>query len=279
MKIYIFFFSFIFFILKPYTQEPNEDEGGNVFFGLNIGGYKSNGKTAVIYNGNVTTYGVNYFFQNSFVKPELDLYFKYNYRIESFADPSKMKYRNTLNIGGHGGIKLNENISIYADVNLLKLKVEDFFTVAINNPNDYSVIGDKYEQIPIFGEESRTNINIGVQSSFYNKDDVSAYINVFGNVNNSKLEKNYFVINNKVYTIIHNAIANGSVNGQVNLQQRVPPGGVGYGGGLGLGAKYKFNSKFTFDINYYTIYKRTRMNENLKPFGINHALVGRIIWG
>lgn len=256
-----------------------EDEGGNIFFGLNLGGYQSNNKTAVMYNGNVSTYGVSYFFQNQFIQPELDLYFKYDYRIESFADPSLMRYRPTLNIGGHGGIKLSENASVYADVNLLKLKVEDFFTVAINNPNDPTVIGETYEQIPIFGEESRTNINIGIQSNFYNENDIIAYFNIFGNVNNTRLDKNYFVINNKVYTIVHNAIANGTNNGQINLQQTIPPGGVGYGGGAGLGAKYKFNEKFTFDINYYAIYTKTKMNVDLKPFGLNHALVARIIWG
>ncbi len=262
-----------------YSQEDAEVEGGNLFFGLNLGVFQSNNKTAVIYNGNVTTYGVNYFFQNQFIQPELDLYFKYDYRIESFADPSLMRYRPTLNIGGHGGIKLSENASVYADVNLLQLKVEDFFTVAINNPNDPTTIGETYEQIPIFGEESRTNINLGIQSNFYNENGITAYFNLFGNVNTTRLDKNYFVINNKVYTIVHNAIANGNNNGQVNLQQTVPPGGVGYGGGAGLGAKYKFNDKFTFDANYYAIYTRTNMNVDLKPFGLNHALVARIIWG
>ncbi|MCT4580280.1 MAG: hypothetical protein N4A35_02595 [Flavobacteriales bacterium] len=272
---------FTFLLIAPflYGQNDTDAEGGNLFFGLNLGGFQSNNKTAVIYNGNVTTYGVNYFFQNQFIQPELDLYFKYDYRIESFADPSLMRYRPAFNIGGHGGIRLSENASIYADVNILKLNVEDFFTVAINNPNDPTVIGETYEQIPIFGEESRTNINLGIQSNFYNENGITAYFNLFGNVNNTRLEKNYFVINNKVYTIVHNAIANGSNNGQVNLQQTVPPGGVGYGGGAGLGAKYKFNEKITFDVNYYAIYTRTNMNVDLRPFGLNHALIARIIWG
>lgn len=269
-----------------FSQSDSEDEKGNLFFGLNIGGYQSNNKMAWIYNGNVTPFtNVQSYFSNPFNKAELDNYFKYEYKIESFATPDLMRYRTALNIGGHAGIKLSKYSSVYADVNLLQLKVEDFFTVAINNPNDPTTVGDTYEQIPILGEESRTNINIGLQSNFYTENELTAYFNFFGNVNNTRLEKNYFVINNKVYTITHNAEVNGTTNGFVNYQQRIKPSGIGFGGGAGLGIKYKFNDKFTFDANYYAIYTRTNINTelnfeaNLKPFGLNHALVARIIWG
>lgn len=283
---YILLFTLVLSVLFIHCQEANDSEKGNIFFGLNIGAYHSNNKMAWIYNGNVTPYtNVQSYFSNPFYKAELDNYFKYQYKIESFADPSLMSYRTALNIGGHAGVKLNKNTSIYADVNLLQLKVKDFFTVAINNPNDPTTIGDTYEQIPIFGEESRTNINLGLQSNFYSENELTAYFNFFGNVNNTRLENNYFVINNKVYTITHNAEVNGTTNGFVNYQQRIKPSGIGFGGGAGLGIKYKFNDKFTFDANYYAIYTRTNINTelnfeaNLKPFGLNHALVARIIWG
>lgn len=260
--------------------DGEDTESGNFFFGINLGAYQANHKTAVIYNGNVSTYGVNYFFNNTFLKPEFDTYFKYNYRVSGFADPKLMKYRPAFNIGGHAGIKLSSSVSLYADINFIKLKVEDYFSVEIDNPNDPKLAGQaQIELIPIFGEESRTNLNIGIQTNFYDEGPLKAYFNFFGNVNNSKLEKNYFVINGKTYTITHNAQPNGSINGQVNLQQTIPPGGVGFGGGAGIGAKYKFNDKFTFDINYYAIYAKTKMNANLKPMGLNHALVARIIWG
>ena len=281
---YLILILFMTFSIFSYTQDITEDEenyeSGNFFFGINLGVFQANNKTAVMYNGNVSTYGVNYFFQNQFIKQELDTYFKYDYRISSFADPKLMKYRPTFNIGGHAGIKLSNSVAVYADLNLVKLKVEDYFTVAIDNPNDPTLAGQsELELIPIFGEESRTNINLGLQTNFYDEGSLKAYLNFFGNINNTKLEKNYFVINGKTYTIIHNALANGTNNGQVNLQQSVAPGGLGFGGGAGVGAKYKFNDKFTFDINYSTIYTRTRMNDDLKPFGLNHALVARIIWG
>lgn len=263
-------------------QENQEEESirGTVFFGLNIGAFKANNKTSQIYKGNVTDYGVNFYFNNIFYQPELDQHFIYNYRISSF-NPETIRYRTTYNVGGHGGINLDESIAIYADINIIKLKVENFVTVEIDNPNDPTLTGNaQLEQVPIFGEESRTNLNLGIQAAFYDEGPIKAYVNLFGNVNNTRLEKNFFVINNKTYPIIHNALVNGTTpNGQVNFQQSVPPGGVGYGGGTGLGVKYKFNDKFTFDANYYGIYTRTRMNATFKPFGLNHAIVARILWG
>jgi hypothetical protein len=282
------YFLLLLFIITSsinYSQSKEEEEEddikGTVFFGLNIGAFKANNKTAQIYSGNVTNYGVNFYFNNIFYQPELDQYFKYNYRISSFPNPETIRYRTTFNVGGHGGINIDESIAIYADINIVNIKVEDVFTVEIDNPNDPTLTGNQQlEQIPIFGEESRTNLNLGIQANFYSEGPVKAYFNLFGNVNNTKLEENYFVINGNRYAIYHNALENGiTSNGQIAFQQTVPPGGVGYGGGAGLGIKYKFNEKFTFDANYYGIYTRTRMNATFKPFGLNHAFVARIIWG
>lgn len=261
--------------------EEEEEVKGTVFFGLNIGAIKANSKTAQIYAGNTTKYGASFYFNNIYYQAELDEYFKYNYRISSYPNPETIRYRTTFNVGGHGGVNIDESIAIYADINITKLKVEDVFTVEVDNPNNPALTGQKQlEQIPIFGEESRTNLNLGIQANFYNEGPVKGYFNLFGNVNNAKLEKNYFVINGKSYSIYHNALENGTAsNGQIQFQQTVPPGGVGYGGGAGLGIKYKFNEQFTFDANYYGVYTRTRMNETLKPFGINHVFVARIIWG
>lgn len=266
---------------SQFEEEDKDSIKGTVFFGLNIGAFKANSKTATIYAGNTTNYGVNFYFNNIFNQAELDQYFKYNYRISSYPNPQTIRYRTTFNVGGHGGINIDESLAVYADINIVNLKVEDVFTVEIDNPNDPTLTGNsQLEQIPIFGEESRTNLNLGIQANFYNEGPLKAYFNLFGNVNNTRLEENFFVINNKIYPIIHNALVNGTTpNGQVNFQESVPPGGVGFGGGAGLGVKYKFNEKFTFDANYYSTYTRTRMNATFKPFGLNHAIVARIIWG
>ncbi len=280
----VYLYTFLLFIFASAItaqEEANTEEetdGVQFFFGLNIGGLKANGNTAVYYNGD-TPYGVYYQFHTITNKPVFDQYFKYNYKIEELPQKGTISYNTAYNIGGFAGLKLDESISVYAELNISKLKIQDAFSVAISNPNDPTTFGDTYEQIPIFGTESRSNLNIGVQATFYQEEKFESYFNFFGNVNNTRLEDNYFVINNKKYTIFHNVSPNGSQNGQLNLQQTVPPGGIGFGGGAGLGARYIYNETFTFDLNYNATYARTRMSSDFKPFGLQHSAVVRILWG
>lgn len=277
-------------LTAPFAQEKKEiedeeeliDEGiaGTIFFGLNLGGIKANNKSSLIYNGFQTDFGVPFYFNNINYQQEFDQHFIFNYRVIA-PNVQTTRYRATYNVGGHAGVHLDESIAIYADVNITRINAEDVFTVEVDNTNDPTLTGNaQLQQIPIFGSESRTNLNLGLQATFYEEGPLKSYFNLFGNVNNTRLEENFFVINNIKYQIRHNAQPNGvGNNGFINFTEAAPPGGIGFGGGAGLGAKYKFNEKFTFDVNYYATYTNTRMNANFKPYGLNHALVLRIIWG
>ncbi len=271
-------------------EMETEEEGASLFLGINIGAFKANKKTAIMYNAgydyfedgtkNEGYYGANYYFNNYFFKQAVFQYFKYDYKIVGFASPEEATYQVAMNIGGHAGIKLDESVAVYAELNYAKINFKNVFTVAVANSNDPTLIGQpRLEQIPVFGQESRTNLNVGVQTNYYNDGLAIGYFNFFANVNNAKLEKNYFRINGVNYQILHNNYINGQNGNQNVFKASRPTGGTGFGGGIGTGMKYKFNDKFTFDLNYNALFVRTKMYANLKPFGLNHSLVFRIIWG
>ena len=271
-------------------REEEEEEGRSFFFGLNIGAFKANKKAALVYNGNYYYhpdgdknegyYGVAYYFNNYNTKIALDNYFKYSYKIVGFPTPETVSYQTAFDVGGHAGVKLGEYMTVYGDLNLSKINIKNVFTVEIGNPNDPTLIGEgELEQIAIFGEEKRTNLNIGIQAYTYKEGKTIVYVNGFVNLNNTKLEKNYFRVGEVNYQILHNNYINGQ-NGTVDLfEARQVPGGVGFGVGIGSGVKYEFNDQFTFDLNYNALYIRTNLYKEFKPFGLNHALTFRIIWG
>ena len=99
-----------------------------------------------------------------------------------------------------------------------------------------------------------------------NKTDI--YWSAFGNFNSIKLERNYIIINNREYEISH---AN-------HQQPTIKPGGIGYGAGTGLGIKYKLTEDISVDLTYNLYYIKTKMNETLQSFGLNHGLTFRLIW-
>lgn len=259
--------SLLFVSLFTFFSIPAQ-ENGSAFFGINVGGFFANKNTSVLYTGAdaFSNYGVEDLFSNTINKPIFDNYFQYPYAIVEL--PQTWRYRPALDIGGHFGIHLGQGNALYIDANFSSLDFENFFTVAIEDPNNQSP-DPTYEQIPLFGEEKRMNINLGVQFSLYNENKMNAYFTLFGNINSTRLEKNYFVINGRQYFINH------VFPGQPNIK----PGGIGSGGGTGLGIKYKFNDKFTFDLAYSLYYTKTKMKEDFAPRGIHNGITFRIIWG
>ena len=250
---------------KDWTEE--EEKSPLFFGGVNIGAFFSNSNSAIIYTGasNITPYGIDYILNIPQYKSTFDTYFKYPYALAE--TPLSPTYSPALDIGLHAGVNLNKMSAIYIDINIAKLKYKQFFTMEINDPLSQSP-EPTYEQLPVLGEEQRFNLNLGTQLSLYNDEKSNFYWAFFGNFNSTKLVRNYIVINNREYEILHTS----------PQQPNVKPGGIGYGAGTGLGFKYKLTSNFVVDLAYNLYYTKTKMNDDIQPFGIHHGLLLRVIW-
>ena len=273
-----FLFSFIMFfgLSQPYyaqdeyLYEDDEELEDTVkfSFGINFGAYFSNNKTAEIYSGRseITPFNIPFVLSQPFNQQAIRDYFRFDYYIAEY--PIETRYRTASEIGGHIEYNLSKVIDLYLDVNITQLKFEQFFTVGIIEPNNGRIDGDRLEQIPLFGEENRFHLNLGAQFSIYHDEYSNFYFSLFGSLNNTQMRRNYFVINNVEYEIFHVALD--------RPNQRL--GGIGYGGGTGLGFKYKIMDHLTTDFYYNLSYAQTNLREAFQPFGFNHGLGIRIIW-
>ena len=252
---------------KDWANEPNENAPPLFFVGINFGMLFANNNTAAIYTGssNVTPYGIDYILSIPSYKTTFDTYFQYPYYVSEL--PQNPSYKSTLDIGLHAGINIGKGSTIYLDVNSSNLNFEQFFTIAIDDPTNKSP-EPTYEQFPIIGKEKRINFNLGTQLALLNKNKTTIYWSAFGNFNSIKLDRNYIIINNQEYEIIHS-------NPQL---PDVPPGRIGFGGGSGPGIKYRLTDRILADLTYSLYYIKTRMNDNVQGFGINHGIALRLIW-
>lgn len=255
--------------LNAFSQDNEETFQKKGFFvGLGFGAHFANRNTAVIYDG-VSKYsfiGIGYYFTTEPFKTQFEEYFKYPYEIVEL--PTDIKYRPGREISWQLGYRFEEGSTFYIEANFAQLSIQDAFVVAIDDPNRKSP-EKLLQQIPVFGKEQRLNMNTGFQIPFIQEQGFTAYFPLFANINSTKLERNYFVINNQQYQIAHN------IPGVTNTRI----GGMGYGGGSGLGIKMRFNKNLTLDIAYNLIYSRIRMTNDLRPFGTHHSLLAKIIWG
>jgi len=243
-------------------------EKENTFFvGLNIGTLFANNNTASIYDGsnNNTPFGVEYIMNIPSNKIIFKNYFQQTFSIAEL--PLNPTYKTALDIGLHAGINISKVSSIFVDMNISSLSVQQLFTILIDDPTNLA-IEPNYEQLPIIGEEKRININVGTQLNFFNRNKTKIYGSFFGNFNNIKLLRNYIVINNREYEIFHAS----------TQQPNIKPSGSGYGGGIGLGIKYNLTDKLTTDFTYNFYYIKTSINDKLQGFGINHGLTFRLLW-
>jgi hypothetical protein len=266
MKIFkISIFSFVLFLAS--TSLFNAQKESGVFVSLGAGSHIANKKTAMMYSGgnNFTPFGIEATFSNPQIKPEFDAFFQYPYTIVEL--PEGMRYRPSVEIGAMVGYRTENGTVVYLESNFSNLKVEDVFVVEVENPN----VGGVYplEQFPVFGVERRLNLNFGLQLTVNEFNGAELYWPIFGNINSTRVDKNYFVVNNKQYQITH------IVPGFPNQQ----PGGMGFGGGSGLGVRYPLNKSITLDFSYNLIYSRIRMTELFREWGAHHSVMLKVIWG
>jgi len=268
--IYILFVLLIFnssIFAQDWADEPDKIESSLFFVGINFGMLFANSNTAAIYTGasNITPYGIDYILSIPTYKTAFDAYFQYPYYVSEL--PQNPSYKSTFDVGLHAGINIGKGSTIYLDVNSSNLNYEQVFTIAIDDPTNQSV-EPTYEQFPIIGKEKRINFNLGTQLALLHKNKTIVYWSAFGNFNSIKLERNYIIINAREYEIIH-------YNPQI---PNVQTGGIGYGGGSGAGIKYRLTDKILVDLTYNLYYIKTKMNDNIQGFGINHGIALRIIW-
>jgi hypothetical protein len=267
-KLFFIFLKIVVITTNLKAQEDEVPEIKGPFTSLGFGSYFANKNTAIVYDG-VSKYsliGIAYYFRTEPFRTQFEEYFKYPFEIVEL--PENIKYRPAREVSWQVGYRFEDGSAIYAEANFAQLNIQDAFVVAIDDPNRKSP-EKLLQQIPIFGKEQRLNMNMGFHIPFIHERGFTAYIPMFGNINSTKLESNYFVINNQQYQIMHN------MQGITNIRI----GGMGYGGGSGIGVKMKFNKSFSLDIGYNLIYSRIRMTDELRPFGLHHSILAKIVWG
>lgn len=275
-KTNILCFAFLFFAINVSLSAQDDDyedetevDSSRFSFGINVGAHFSNNNTAEIYTGTpaVTQFGIPNIFSQPFNREALDRYFRYPYQIAEY--PFDPVYRTASEIGVHFSYKFGTDLAnaIFIDFNTVQLKFEQFFTVAIDDPNNQTT-EPTFERIPIFGRENRFHLNLGTQLSLHNGEASNAYFSLFGNINNVQMRRNYIVIDNREYEIFHRNFN--------RPNQRL--GGIGYGGGAGLGFKFRLTDKIWTDFYYNLYYTQINLKEELQPFGVHHGLGLRVIW-
>jgi hypothetical protein len=260
--------AYLLFSSLGWGQEPG------LILGLNAGTFVANKNTAAMYNGaNVSNPTIGYYrrgiesiFSDQNTKPTIDQHYQYPYELVEL--PIDMRYSPGINIGGMVGYRMDKGTLVYLEANFAQIKIQDVFVVEVNDPNN-QIPGGTLEQSPIFAEEQRLNMNFGMQFDIFESNGFVGFMPIFGSLSSIKLESNYIVIGERQYNIFHNY--SGITNAKI--------GGLGFGGGTGIGVRYRMVDKYSIGVQYNAIYSKTTLLEDFNPYGLHHTLSLNVIWG
>jgi len=249
-------------------EEYEEKDSTKFLVGANVNVYFPNHNTALLYSGQpgVTPFNIPYILNQPQNQVIFDNFFRGPYQVAEY--PLESQYRTAVELGLHLLYKVDQDIGFFMDFNVVQLDYEQFFTIQVDDPNN-NMPGPTLLRFPLIGEENRFTMNLGTQIFYYHGESSRAFFSIFGSFNNTRMQRNYIVIDNIQYDIFH------LNNDSPDLQ----PGGNGIGGGLGLGFQFDVSEKMKADLHYQLILSQVNLNEQFDERGLQNALGIRVLWG
>ncbi len=234
-------------------------------FGLNVGVYFASKKTANFYNGGC--------YDNDFIDPsEVRCYsieerlgvsgnanFNQTYNevlqavgngatgfsVPRDAYPINMRYNPAFLLGLHMKYNFNRYSAIIFNLNTVKLKTTDRFTLQFfGGPIPVNAQAD-VRLFTIVGNEQRFNINLGYRQGWMMGDRSNFYLQAGASMLGSQFEQNQIIMNESLRYDLFIGIQNQQIVQQV--QQRTD---IGFGGYASMGFEFWFKGRYTMDLSW-----------------------------
>jgi hypothetical protein len=246
-------------------EEYEEDTIRGFSFGLNVGVYFANKKTANFYNGacydnefidvnEVRCYSIeerlgatdNIFFDQTYNEVVQQVGNGATGFIVPFDSyPQNMRYSPGFLVGLHIKYNFNRYSAIVFNLNTMRLRTNDKFSlqffggpIPINAQNDVRLF-------TIQGVEQRFKLNLGYRQGWMMGDRSNFYLQAGGSMLGTQFESNQLVLSESLRYDLFLGIQNQQIN--VQPQQRTD---IGFGGYVSTGFEFWFNSKYTMDLSF-----------------------------
>ncbi len=244
-------------------------------FGINMGMIKGNSYNAMNYNGDTVKNenSINYILKNTYhyneIKHELN---ERNFRLYSI--PGNMSYDASIMVGFYARYNYNNSTGIFIQFNFSKLNTNGLFALSIDSATFTSEPALRY--FPIYGQEERTYIDIGLHKEYYLGEKANFFINGGLNFTNTLVTKNGITINDLDFSII-NVYGNQSyVPGSGAQPYEVRQGGIGFGFFGGCGVNLNFNEKVSVDPGLNLYYQSIKLS-GYEQYRLNYYLYIRLM--
>jgi hypothetical protein len=233
---------------KKKKEEP-EKPTPSFTFGINVGPYFANKHTANFYNGNPSNLNsINLILSNYYYLQ--DIYRAYNDTVSLYNGveglPNNMKYTTNIMAGIYFESSIGRTGSLFIQFNFTQLTAKDAAIFKVGATSG-SIAFPNLIECPIWGKETRMNIDIGMTKRIPIIDKIDYYVGGGVNFNNTLVKENKIFIGNSEYSLI-NIYGTIPYIPNTNMQiYDVREGGIGFGAFLETGFKFKFGDLISVD--------------------------------
>lgn len=243
----------------------------------NFGAYWGNKYQAAFYNGSKSNVNnINYVLSNYTWNNEIKNTLMSTINRDSFAlseTPSKMKYSATMHVGFGGRYNFNPEWALNVEFNQAKLTAKDFFTLEVFPSFDNE--NHSYLQYPIWGIETRTNIQVGVLRTLNTTKKVRPIIELGAIFTNTHVKESKISIEDQPYNLVN--IYSGNYVPNSNVQEyEIRQGGLGFGGYMNGGVKIMFSNFVSAELFATLFYQQINL-EGYNAMKMNEALMFRFV--
>lgn len=265
-----------FLPFQGFAQSSNESQGFE--FGLNFGVYMPSKYSANYYNGKSGNVNNTQWIMTNRVFYDT-IFYRFNAIDTVYIDngwPTNMHYKITIMPGIYCQYAFNEEYALYFDFNYMKLTTQD--ALAFTIPKPFASFPD-IRLCPIRGVEERFYIDVGLKKTYRLNDNTGLFFMGGLNLNNTKVVKSAFYVDEREFSIINNYI-NGVYVGPNSQTMNLTQGGIGWGLFMSAGASMHFGEiSFEPGINAHFVnvnlegYKKYRPGAGIYiRFSLNNLL-------
>ena len=259
-----------FYGKKPRKGKDTSDVG--LQYGINLLGVFGNKYNANFYNGSESNENKSsIIFNNTNYINQIQDILK-----DTFVNvtmPTQMKYTVAIGIGAQIKYHFINGLGIFVQFNFAKLKTENAITLVVG-PRYYPTL-QKIVAYPIYGSESRYDIDFGITKTFMFQKRLGLAVEAGFNLNNTKVNENKINIEGTDFNLVNIYLNQTYVPNTQLTAYDIRQGGIGYGGFASASLRLFVNDYISIDPGGSIYYKTVNL-PGYKDFKFNYAIFIRL---
>lgn len=245
----------------------------------NFGVYNPNKYQAKFYNGtpgNVNSLDYilsNYYWNQEIINQLIQYEQRDSFLVSEY--PPNIKYDASMYVGFSARYNYSDEIALNISFNFSKLQVKDIIACEVYPP--FPGMVQSYVYFNIFGQEGRTNMDIGGMYTLHPEKNLTPFAEMGLNLNSTHVKKHILNVYDREFNMVNIYGSSGYIPNTPVNEYTVYQGGIGFGTYISGGWRYVVNNQLSMELAAIVYLKTVNLEGYSKRFGLHESVLFRIV--